>query len=301
MVISLTSAGPTVALWLFRIVCSLLLKQSEIRGTFASILQLKKEETVMIIATWNVNSINVRLPHVLSWLEENRPTVLCLQETKMVDEKFPSGDFESLGYHCEISGQKTYNGVAIVSRKKPDSINREFKDDPKPEQKRFIEASFGDVQIMNVYIPNGSEVGSEKFDYKLEWLAGLKKHLQENHSPDQKLVLVGDFNVALEDRDVYDPEAMEGQILFSDREKEAVGAIMSWGLTDAFRIHEDGDGIYSWWDYRMNAFRRNMGLRIDHVWVTEKMAKLSKSCRIDKEERKKERPSDHAPVIAEFR
>ncbi len=254
----------------------------------------------VIISSWNVNSINVRLQHVLDWLEKNKPNVLCLQEIKTVDEKFPRQAFEDAGYHCEIFGEKTYNGVAIISTSKPDAVQRGFLGEKEPFSRRFLEATFGNVHVLDVYIPNGQAVGSEKFFYKLNWLKALKNHLETEHKPSELLAICGDYNIAPEDRDVYDPMELKDQILFSGEEKDALKAIQNWGLVDSFRLFNDEAGHYSWWDYRMNAFRRKMGLRIDHIWVTEPLSKRCTASWIDMEPRKLEKPSDHAPIAAKF-
>lgn len=254
----------------------------------------------MKIATWNVNSLSVRLPHVLDWLGKHKPNVLCIQETKMVDEKFPVDKFSELGYHCSYAGEKAYNGVAVISDCTPDSIQKGFRPEGEFTARRFLEVTIGPVHIINVYVPNGSQVGSEKFFYKLRWLEKLAAHLYDNHRADELLALCGDYNIAPEDRDVFSVEQMTGQILFSDQEHAALEAIRSWGLTDSFRIHQPEGGHYSWWDYRLNAFKRKMGLRIDHIWVSKPMAEKCTGSLIDIEPRKLERPSDHAPIISEF-
>jgi len=255
----------------------------------------------MIIATWNVNSISVRLPHVLQWLEKYKPNVLCIQETKATDDKFPAQSFGGIGYHCEFFGEKAYNGVAILSDSKPSRVLKGFAGEPASASKRFIEVAIGPLSVLNVYIPNGSEVGSDKFHYKLKWVETLGDHLNQAHKPAEKLVLCGDFNVAPEDRDVYDPVALAGQILLSDEERAAVEAVRRWGFIDTFRMHNQEPGYYSWWDYRAMAFRRKMGLRIDHIWATQPLAERCTRAWIDVEPRKLEKPSDHAPVAAEFR
>lgn len=254
----------------------------------------------MLLATWNVNSLNVRLPHVLDWLEKQKPDVLCIQETKLMDDKFPCEAVEKAGYHCEFFGEKAYNGVAVLSRAKPAQIQKGFADDTALDSKRFLEVQIGPVAIINVYIPNGQEVGSEKFRYKLSWIERLASHLRTRHNPAEMLLICGDFNVATEDRDVYDPEALAGQVLFSEQEKAAIDSLRQWGFVDTFRLHNGNGGLYSWWDYRMMAFRRKMGLRIDHIWATESLAKTCTRSWIDVDPRKLEKPSDHAPVLSEF-
>jgi len=254
----------------------------------------------MILATWNVNSLSVRLEQLLAWMKENKPNIVCLQETKSVDEKFPCEPIVSLGYHCQYFGEKTYNGVAIIADRPIEKVQKGFVGEPTSSSKRFIEAEIDGIKILNTYIPNGQAVGSEKFFYKLSWLKGLKDHLEKMHSPGTPMVLCGDFNVAPEDVDIYDPQAMAGQIMCSDEERLALNDIRSWGFTDAYRLLEPGAGNYSWWDYRMGAFRRNMGFRIDHIWITQPLKDKCVKAWIDKAPRKLERPSDHAPVAVEL-
>ena len=251
------------------------------------------------IATWNVNSLNVRLPHVLDWLGAHHPDVLMLQETKLTDERFPVEELRSAGYHSVFSGQKTYNGVAILSREPPAEVLH-----PLPtvtdEQRRTIAATVGGVRVVNLYVVNGQEVGSGKYAYKLEWLCQVTEHLRTEVRKHEHLVVAGDFNIAPEDRDVHDPEAWKDAILCSDPEREALGAITALGLTDTFRLFEQAERSFSWWDYRALAFRRNRGLRIDLILASDRLASRCRSCRIDRDARARERPSDHAPVIAEF-
>lgn len=254
----------------------------------------------MKIATWNINSIGVRLQHVLDWLSLNRPDVLCLQEIKCKDEKFPAEAFRELGYQAEVYGQKTYNGVATLSLAQAANVRKGFTDDGEDAQRRLLAATVNGVTVVNVYIPNGSEVGSEKYQYKLNWLEKLRKFLDENLDPTQLAVLCGDFNVAPEDRDVHDPKLWAGQILCSEAERNALQKVEDWGLVDVFRQHHDDEGVFSWWDYRGGAFPKNLGLRIDHLWATEPLSKLCSAIWIDKTPRALERPSDHAPVVAEF-
>jgi exodeoxyribonuclease-3 len=254
----------------------------------------------MIIASWNVNSLNVRLPHVLDWLAKQKPDVLCIQETKLTDEKFPKSELEDAGYHCEFFGEKAYNGVAILSRSTPDAVQKGFPDEVASDSKRFLEIRLGSLRIIDVYIPNGQAVGSDKFHYKLKWIERLKVYLNNHHDPQGMTVICGDFNVALENRDVYNPEELTGQILFSDEEKNAVNTLKDWGFVDTFRQHNEESGLYTWWDYRMMAFRRKMGMRIDHIWATAPLAQNCKRSWVDVEPRKLEKPSDHAPVCSEF-
>lgn len=254
----------------------------------------------MKIATWNINSISVRLPHVLEWISANRPDALCLQEIKCKDEKFPAAAFTELGYKAEVFGQQTYNGVATLSLLSGSDTQKGFPGDAEDAQRRLLATTINGVRIVNVYIPNGSEVGSDKYRFKLDWLAKLRKFLGENCDPKQQLVLCGDFNIAPEDRDVHDPKLWKGQILCSDAERAALQVIENWGLVDVFRQHHEDDGIFSWWDYRGGGFPKNHGLRIDHLWATEPLAELCTAVWIDKAPRAMERPSDHAPVVAEF-
>ncbi|MCA1817831.1 MAG: exodeoxyribonuclease III [Acidobacteria bacterium] len=255
----------------------------------------------MKIATWNVNSIIARQPVVLKWLAKEKPDVLCLQETKCTNEKFPREGFEKLGYAVEAHGQPTYNGVAILSRKKCADVRRGFPEVEDPSHARLIAATVGGVRVVNIYVPNGQSVGSEKFKFKLEWLRRLREFFDEHYWADDRVLVCGDFNVAPEDRDVHDPDLWRGRILFSKPEKDALAEVKAWGFTDAFRLKEERGGFYSWWDYRTGAFRRNDGLRIDHVWVSEPLAEDCARAWIDKEPRGWERPSDHTPVVTEFK
>ena len=253
----------------------------------------------MKLATWNVNSLKVRLPHVLDWLAANPVDVLCLQETKQQDIDFPLAVLEALGYHCISSGQKTYNGVAILSRIPASEVQigiPEFDD----EQKRVIAASYGDVRVVCVYIPNGQSLDSDKYQYKLGWLTALHDWLKQELTRYPKLVLLGDFNIAPEDRDVHDPVAWQGNVLVSVAEREKLRSLEQLGLRDSFRLFEQTEKSYTWWDYRMMAFRRKMGLRIDLILISEPLVAQCKSCMIDTAPRKLERPSDHAPVVVEL-
>jgi exodeoxyribonuclease III len=253
----------------------------------------------MKLATWNVNSLKVRLPQLVDWLARAQPDIVCLQELKLDDAKFPRAELEAAGYQCAFSGQKTYNGVAIISRMPLLEVSRGIPGFP-DEQKRVIAGTAGDLRVIGVYCPNGQAVGSEKYDYKLRWFAALKDYLAAELARHPRLAVAGDFNVAPEDRDVHDPKAWEGQVHVSEPERSAWRALLALGLKDAFRLFEQPEKIYSWWDYRMVAFRRNAGLRIDQILVSAELAKRCVSCSVDKEPRKLERPSDHAPVVAEF-
>lgn len=253
----------------------------------------------MKIASWNVNSLNVRLPHVLAWCDVAQPDVLALQETKLTDDRFPVAELQEAGYHSLFSGQKTYNGVAILSREAALDPVMDIPglDDP---QRRILAATVGDVRIVDLYVVNGSEVGSEKFAYKLHWLEKVTAWLADEMKQHEKVVVLGDFNIAPEDRDVYDPEAWHEKILCSTQERDALGRIMDLGLTDTFRMFEQEERSWSWWDYRMNMFRRKLGLRIDLLLASEAMAANCTASYIDIEPRRQERPSDHAPAVAEF-
>ena len=253
----------------------------------------------MRIATWNVNSLNVRLPHVLDWLDAHGPDVLMLQETKLTDDRFPVEALHGAGYHAVFSGQKTYNGVAILLREPPEDVLREFPG-VTGEQRRTIAATVGGVRVVDLYVVNGQEVGSEKYDYKLRWLAEVTEHLRSELHAHPHVVVAGDFNIAPEDRDVHNPETWKDAILCSGPERDALAAISALGFTDTFRLFEQPERAFSWWDYRAMAFRRNRGLRIDLILATEALAHRCTSCRIDRDARAKERPSDHAPVVAEF-
>jgi exodeoxyribonuclease-3 len=254
----------------------------------------------MKIATWNVNSIRVRLEAVLNWMDHAQPDILCLQEIKVTDELFPVDSFEALGYQVVVSGQKTYNGVAIISKYQTAKVETEFPDYGAEAQKRFIAATIGRVRVVNVYIPNGSAPDSPKFAYKLEFIRQLHSYLKQHHQPKELLVLTGDFNVAPEPRDVYDAEEMEGEIGFHPEERAALTELMGWGFDDVFRRHHEERGLYSWWDYRAGAFRRDMGLRIDHIWASPPLAALSIESGMDREQRALPKPSDHIPVWATF-
>jgi len=252
------------------------------------------------IATCNVNSLRVRLPHVLDWLAQNQPDVLCLQETKLPDADFPGDDIKAAGYQTLSSGQRTYNGVAILSRVAGTDVVKEL---PGPEdpQRRVLGASFGSVRVLNVYIPNGQHVTSDKYEYKLQWLDRLVRQVKHELGRHEKFVLAGDFNIAPENEDVHDPELWAGQVLFSEPERDAFRNLLKCGLHDVFRKFPQDPDTFSWWDYRAAAFRRNRGLRIDHILCSEALYSACRSCVIDKSPRKLERPSDHAPVAADFK
>ncbi len=253
----------------------------------------------MKIATWNVNSLKARLPHVLRWLTEQQPDVLALQETKTVDENFPVTELHEAGYQAVYAGQKTYNGVALLSRMPVTDIVTDIPglDDP---QRRVLGAALGGVRVLNLYVPNGSEVGSDKYAYKLGWLDRLTGLVEAELKAHERLVVLGDFNIAPEDRDVHDPQEWRGKVLFSEPEHAALRRLLALGLSDVFRRFEQPERSFSWWDYRAAAFRRNLGLRIDLILASPALAERCASCVIDKVPRGWERPSDHTPVVAEF-
>lgn len=253
----------------------------------------------MKIATWNVNSLRVRLPQVLDWLQDNPVDVLALQETKLPDDQFPVEELRAAGFEAEFSGQKTYNGVALLTRSQPSDVVRGLPG-LEDEQRRFLAATVEGVRTVCVYVPNGQTVESDKYLYKLDWLARLRDYLAEELSRFPYLTVVGDFNIAPTDADVHDPAAWEGQVLCSAAERAALQALLDTGLEDSFRHFEQPPGQYSWWDYRAAAFRRNAGLRIDHVLVSKALGSQCTGCHIDVTPRRWQRPSDHAPVIAEF-
>lgn len=267
----------------------------------------------MKVATWNVNSIRTRLLQVVDWLRQNMVDVLCLQETKVVDADFPQSPFEQLGYHVYVSGQKSYNGVAILSSKPLQDVTTGFtpillsKSNLEPSlletidlQKRVITGVIDSTRIVNLYVPNGAAVGSEKYEYKLRWLKVLREYLRSLLLSSPAICVCGDFNIALEDRDIHDPVSLTGSIMASELERQALREILELGFADAFRKFTTEGGHFSWWDYRAAAFRRNWGWRIDHHYLTPELYKLANSCIIDTSPRKLPKPSDHTPVIVEF-
>lgn len=277
----------------------------------------------MKVATWNVNSIRTRLNHVVQWLQENPVDVLCLQETKVMDESFPHQPFNELGYHADISGQKSYNGVALLSRRPLSDISTGFtpilgeRAIELDEQKRVITGTLDGIRIVNLYVPNGSSVGSEKYVYKLRWLEALRDYLQVLEgrggegqmaaeppslplTPHLPLLMCGDFNIALDDIDIHDPTGREKMVMATDLEREALQAVLALGFADAFRKFTADGGNFSWWDYRAAAFRRNLGWRIDHIYLTPDLYARAIACAIDAAPRKLEQPSDHAPVWVEL-
>ena len=250
----------------------------------------------MQIATWNVNSLAVRLPQLLAWLQANPVDALVLQETKLTDDKFPCAEIEAAGYQVSFHGQKTYNGVALLSRAEHDDVVMNipgFAD----EQARVISGTVNGVRVIGGYFPNGQAPDSEKFVYKMAWLDALRAFVEQQLAQYPELVLLGDYNIAPEDRDVYDPVAWAGQIHCTPEERAQFQQLIQLGLTDAFRLFEQAPKSWSWWDYRNLAFRKNQGLRIDHILVSEALKGRVTACVIDKAPRKNERPSDHAPVI----
>lgn len=255
------------------------------------------------IATWNVNSLKVRLPHVLNWLAAEQPDVLALQETKTQDINFPVEAIQEAGYEYIFAGQKTFNGVALLSKTPAQNVITDLPDFEDP-QRRVLGARFGNknesIFVLDLYVPNGSEVGSEKYTYKLAWLEALHNYVKKLLTEEQHVILLGDFNVAPEDRDVHDPEAWQGKVLVSDPEREALRMVCNEGMVDVFRQFDQEDRLFSWWDYRMLGFRRNHGLRIDLILASKALSELCKSSHIDKEPRRLEKPSDHTPVVAEF-
>lgn len=253
----------------------------------------------MKIATWNVNSMKVRLPHVLEWMAASDPDVLVLQEIKQVTEMFPADELAAAGYESIANGQKTYNGVAVISKQEPAEPDFDIPglDDP---QRRVLATTVGDVRVVNLYVPNGSEVGSEKYDYKLGWLRSLRDYLASQLDQHEHLVVLGDFNIAPADEDVYDPEKWGDAILCSPKERAALRELLDLGLSDVFRKFDQPEKSFSWWDYRRAGFQRNAGLRIDLILTSTAMTERCTNSYIDKEPRTWERPSDHTPVIAEF-
>jgi exodeoxyribonuclease-3 len=254
----------------------------------------------MKLACWNVNSVRARQERLLRWLGRHSPDVLCLQELKVEAEKFPADALRDAGYTAVVAGQKTYNGVAILARSDPTDVRRGLDDGVDDGQARFVSALVDGTRVINVYVPNGGEVGSDKWTYKLEWLGRLRRYLTERHDPQEPLILCGDFNVAPSDADVANPAAWQSGVLCHPDARAELEALLAWGLVDLFgREHQNG-GIYSWWDYRGGAFSNDEGLRIDLILATEPVADLCAETLIDREEREGPSPSDHAPVVAIF-
>jgi exodeoxyribonuclease-3 len=255
----------------------------------------------MKIATWNVNSITIRLEQVLKWLETTQTDVLCLQETKVVDEKFPLEAIENAGYRVAFDGQKSYNGVAILSKHEIADVRKNFPDDDADAPKRLIAATIKGVRIVNTYIPNGTELWTDKFTFKLDWLQRLRRFFDENYDVNSDVLWCGDFNVAPDERDVWNVAFWEGKIHFSKPERAAIHHVRQWGLVDVFRQINGDEKKFSWWNYREGAFFKNQGLRIDHIWTSKNLAEKCVGCWIDRKPRGGERPSDHTPVVAEFK
>lgn len=256
--------------------------------------------TTFTIATWNVNSIRVRLPHLLTWLDQAKPDVLALQEIKLQTDDFPHEAFQELGYHATVSGQKTYNGVATLSRVPAGAEVLTDLPELADPQRRVLATTVGDVRILNLYVPNGESVESEKYIYKLNWLNKLHAFLQAELQVYAKLIVLGDFNIAPANLDVHDPVALDGRVLCSQPERQAFETLLGQGVHDCFRVLNPESVAYSWWDYRMNAYKRNLGLRIDHILASSAAVSQCKTCYIDHIPRSWERPSDHAPVVAVF-
>ncbi|HWV36871.1 MAG TPA: exodeoxyribonuclease III [Vulgatibacter sp.] len=254
----------------------------------------------MLLATWNVNSVRARRDRLVAWLAKHQPDVLCLQELKIEASGLEALALEETGYRLAGNCQRTYNGVAILSKDPLEDVAIGLGDGEDDPQARFIAATVRGIRVLCVYVPNGGEVGSDKYEYKLRWLERLRAYLDRNCDPSRPLAICGDFNVAPEARDVYDPAAMEGDTLFHPASRAALAKVMDWGLVDAFRIHQDAAGLYSWWDYRMLGFPKNRGLRIDLILTTRPLAERVRGGFIDREERKGKLPSDHAPVVIEI-
>ncbi len=254
----------------------------------------------MKIATWNVNSVRARLERVTAWLEKVQPDVVCLQELKSREEAFPYEAIQAAGYHAAVYGQPTYNGVAILSRTEPANVIQGMGDDAEDPEARFLAAQVGEVHVISAYVPNGRVVGSEHYEYKLDWLRRLQAFLNRHFTPETPLVVCGDFNVARDERDVANPAAWEPSVLYHPTSRSALEELLGWGLIDVFRQQHDQGGSYSWWDYRNLGFPRNDGLRIDYIFATQPLARRCSAAEIDRQQRKGAKPSDHAPVIAEF-
>jgi exodeoxyribonuclease-3 len=253
----------------------------------------------MKVASFNVNGLRARLPIVIKWLKENKPDILCVQETKVQDHEFPVESFNEINYQYIFKGQKSYNGVAIFSKSDITNVSFGYKDEPK-DQPRLIKASIRDLNIVNTYIPQGFSTDSDKFKYKINWFKRLRKYFEQNFKSIDPILWVGDFNIAPEPIDVYAPQDLLGHVCYHPDVHEVLAKVMDWGFTDIFRLHCDKPEQYSFWDYRMNAFRRNLGWRLDFIMATKPLVNKCTNCYIDKEPRKAERPSDHTPVIAEF-
>jgi exodeoxyribonuclease-3 len=255
----------------------------------------------MLIATWNVNSVRARLGRLLPWLQRHKPDVVLLQETKVTDDQFPREPIEDEGYNVVTFGQKTYNGVALLARHRLEAIVRGFPEDGEHSDRRVLGANLGGWILLNLYVPNGQEIGHAKFRGKLDWLRRLRSFLDENYDPRDPIVLGGDFNVTFDDRDVYDPEGLRESIHCSTPERQALGELCGFGLTDALRRFHEEPGIFTWWDHRSGAFQRGHGLRIDHFLMTQSALERCADVWVDRDERKGQGASDHAPVLAQLR
>jgi len=254
----------------------------------------------MKAASFNVNCLRAREPLVLNWLKQKRPDILCVQETKVQDEEFPVDGFEKAGYRCVFKGQKSYNGVAIFSRKKLTDLSFGFEEEPADEA-RLIKARYREIYIVNTYVPQGYKPESEKFQYKLNWFRRLRAYFENNFRPDEPLLWMGDFNVAPAAIDVYEPDMLWGHVCFNERVQQALKEVMDWGFVDVFRKHCKQEGHYTYWDYRLRgSVKRNLGWRLDHILATMPLAEKSTACYIDKNPRLEDRPSDHTPIVAEF-
>jgi len=262
----------------------------------------------LLIATWNVNSIRTRLTQIIDWINQVNPDILCLQETKVMDDSFPVKPFKDLGYSVEVYGQKSYNGVAIISKVKPENVKKGFYGcsesdqdiDIFLDQKRVISADVSGIKIINVYVPNGSSLESDKFEYKINWLSCLATFLDLQEKKGELICLMGDFNIAPSNLDIHDPNKYEGGIMASEIERNALNNVLKGRLIDSFRIFEKSTGHWSWWDYRNNAFELNKGWRIDHIYISKELSSKLKSCVIDSSPRENLRPSDHVPVIIDL-
>ena len=259
----------------------------------------------MLIATWNVNSIRTRLSQIINWINQVKPDILCLQETKVINDDFPLEPFEKLGYEVIIHGQKSYNGVAILSKNKIEKVNKGFISNPIEEnikneffeQKRLISAVINGLRIVNIYVPNGSSLDSDKFKYKIEWLKRLSYFIDEKERKGELICLLGDFNIAPSEIDIHSPKKYDKGIMASDIERDALNNVLKGRFIDSFRVFEKNTGHWSWWDYRNNAFELNKGWRIDHIYISNKLSSKLKSCVIDRSQRENIQPSDHVPVM----
>jgi len=254
----------------------------------------------MKIATWNVNSINIRMPQLLKWLDDTKTDVVCLQETKCVDENFPADALREAGYEAAFLGQKSYNGVAIISKFPISDVQKNFADDDDESPKRMIAGTGNGVRIVNTYIPNGTELWTDKFTFKLDWLQRLRRFFDDQCAKESDVLLCGDFNVAMEDLDVWSVPAWEGKLHFTKPERAAMYNVKQWGFVDLFRKMNGDAKKFSWWNYREGAWQRDRGLRIDYIWTSRSLAEKCTGCWIDRDPRSNEQPSDHAPVVAEF-